>query len=92
MEVSSTAISFRTVERLRLAGDARVEPGVLNGLGNARRGEREQVQVLGAKVAGLLAFQVHHADQPVLGDQRHRQLGAHIGIGGDVDLARWRRR
>ena len=86
------AISFSTVERLRLAGDARVEAGVLNGLRDARGGQREQVQVLGAEVVGLLAFEVHDADQPVLGDQRNGQLGADVGIGGDVDARRWRRR
>ena len=41
-------------EGLRLAGDAGVEAGVLNGLGDARGGEGEHVQVLGMEVAGLL--------------------------------------
>ena len=77
-------------ERLRLARDARVEARVLDSLGDARGGQREQVQVLGAKVVGLLAFDVHHADEAVLGDQRHGQLGANVGIGRDVVLASWR--
>ena len=36
-------------EGLRLAGDARVEAGVLNGLGDARGGQGEQVEMLGAE-------------------------------------------
>jgi len=36
-------------EGLRLAGDARVEAGVLNGLGDARGGEGEQVECSGWK-------------------------------------------
>ncbi len=43
-------------EGLRLAGDAGVEAGVLNGLGDAGGGDGEQVKVLGAEVAGLLRF------------------------------------
>ena len=77
---------------LRLAGDAGIEAGVLNGLGDARGGQGEQVQMLGAEVAGLLAFQVHDADEAVLGDERHGQFGAHVGIDGDVDAPRWKRR
>ena len=42
--------------------------------------------MVGAKVAQLRALQVHHADQPVLGDQRHCQLRAHLWIGADVML------
>ena len=73
-------------EGLRLARDAGVEAGVLNGLGDARGGEGEHVQVLGAEVVGLLALQVHDADEAVFGDQRDGQLGADVGIGGDVVL------
>ena len=73
-------------EGLGLAGDAGVEAGVLNGLGDAGGGEGEQVEVLGAEVVGLLAFEIHDADEAVLGDERHGQLGADFGIGGDVVL------
>ena len=79
-------------QRLRLAGDARIKPRIFDGLRDARCGEGEQVQVLGTEIAGLLALEVHHADEAVLGDQRHREFGAHIGIGRDVALRRRRRR
>ncbi len=42
--------------------------------------------MFGAEVIGLLALDVHHTDQTVLGNQRHRQLGAHFGIHLDVHL------
>ena len=73
-------------ECLRLAGDARIESRILNRLGDARGGQRKQAQVFGAEVIGLLAFDVHHTDQPVLGNQWHRQLGAYFGIHLNVHL------
>ena len=42
--------------------------------------------MLGAKVILLIALDVHHPDQPVLGNQRDRQLGAHVGIHFDVNI------
>ncbi len=71
-------------ERLRLAGDAGVEAGVLNGLRNARGGEGEQMQVLGAEVVGLLAFDVHDADEAIFCDEGNGELGADFGVGGEV--------
>src|SRR5580658_6545213 len=76
----------QNLKRARLARYARVEPRVLNGLRYARRRKREQVQMLGLEVAGLLALNVHHADEPVLGDQRKRQFRPHVGVGWDVVL------
>jgi hypothetical protein len=72
-------------EGLRLARDASIEPRVFDGLRNAGRGEGQQVQVFRTEVAGLLAFQIHDADKAVFGDQRDGKLGAHIGIGRDID-------
>ena len=40
--------------------------------------------MLGAKVSGLFALDVHHTDEPVFGNQRYCQLRAHIGIGKDI--------
>ena len=71
-------------EGLRLARDAGVEARVFDGLGDARGGEREQVQVLRAEVVGLLALEVHDADEAVFGDERNGEFGAHVGVGGDV--------
>ena len=73
-------------EGLRLAGDAGVEAGVLNGLRDARRGHGEHVKMLGAEEIELLAFEIHDADEAVFGDERDGQLGAHVGIGGNVKV------
>ena len=40
--------------------------------------------MLGAKEAHLLALQIHDADEPVLGDERHGKFGADFGVGRDV--------
>ena len=79
-------------EGLRLAGDAGVEAGVLNGLGDAGGCDGEQVKVLGAEVASLFAFQVHDANEAIFGDEGDGQLGADAGIDREVDPPRWRRR
>ena len=42
--------------------------------------EREQMKVLVAEVPGLLALDVHDADQPVFGNERHRQFRADFRI------------
>ena len=63
------AISLRTVSVWAWRETRRVEAGVLDGLGDARRRQGEQVKVLSAEVVGLLAFDVHDADEAVLGDQ-----------------------
>ena len=82
--MSSAEISLRTVEGLRLAGDARVEARVLDGLRDARCGEGEQVQVLGLKKSGCFALEIHDADEAVFGDERNGEFGADVGVGGDV--------
>ena len=73
-------------ERLRLPGDARVEACVLDGLADARGGHGKQVQVLWAEVVYLVAFEIEHADDFVLVDQRHGKLGAHLFTGRNVVL------
>ncbi len=42
--------------------------------------------MLGTEEVLVLAFQVHDADEAVLGDEGDGQLGAHVGIGGDVEV------
>ena len=42
----------------------------------------------GLKIVGLLAFEIHHADEAVLGDERNGEFGADVGIGGDVAFDR----
>ena len=69
---------------MRLAGDAGVKAGILNGLGDTGGGECEQVEMLRTEVAGLFAFQVHDADEAVFGDERNSQLGADLGVDGYV--------
>ena len=49
-------------------------------------GEREQVEVLGLEEVGLLALEIEHADEAILGDERNGEFGADVGIGGDVAL------
>jgi len=69
---------------LRLAGDTGVEAGILNGLRDSGGGEGEDVEVLGAEVVGELALEVHDADEAIFGDEGDGELGADIGVGGDV--------
>ena len=38
------------------------------------------------EVARLCALQIHDPDEAVLGNQRHRELGADVRIGADVVL------
>ena len=74
------------LEGLRLAGDASVEAGILNGLRDARGGHGEHVEMLGTEEIELLAFEIHDADEAIFGDEGNGQLGAHVGIGGDVEV------
>ena len=41
--------------------------------------------MLRLEIIRLLALDVHHANQPVLGNQRHSQLRAHLWIRGDIN-------
>ena len=70
----------------RLPRDARVQPRVLDADGDARGKQRQQPLVLFGEGAGLIGFDVDHADDFVLGDQRNGQLGAHAGRGVDEVL------
>jgi len=69
---------------LRLAGDACVEAGVLDGLCDSGGGKGEDVEVLGAEVVGEFALEVHDADEAIFCDEGDGELGADIGVGGDV--------
>src|ERR1035438_9949402 len=71
-------------EGLRLAGNARVEPGVLNSLGDARGREREQAKVFRAEEAELLALEIHYANETIFGNQGQRQFRSHIRRRGNV--------
>ena len=71
-------------QRLRLARDAGVEARVLDRDGHARGGEFQQALVFLGEVAALLGLEIDDADDAVLDDQRHRELGLHIGVGVDV--------
>ena len=42
--------------------------------------------MLGPEEIGLLAFEIHDADEAVLGDEGDGQLRADVGIGGDVEV------
>ncbi len=61
-----------------------VEARVFDGAGDLRRKQGEGAHVIVAEVADAVAFEIHHADHAVLHDQRHGDLGADIGVGGDV--------
>ncbi len=73
-------------EGLRLAGDTGVEAGILNRLGDARGRHGEHMEMLGTEEIRLFAFNIHDADEPILGDEGDGQLGTHVGIGGDVEV------
>ena len=75
-------------QRLRLARDAGVEPRILHRDGHARGGQFQQPLVLVGEVAGLLGLEIDDADDAVLHDQRHGQLGQHVRVGVDVVLPR----
>ena len=36
------------------------------------------------EVAWVARFQIDHANNSVLGDERHSQFRAHVGYGGDI--------
>ncbi len=84
MLVISREISLSTVEGLRLAGDAGVEAGVLDGDRHARGDELEQALMFVGEVAGGLGLDIEDADDPVLDDERNGELGADVGVGVDV--------
>ncbi len=72
----------------RLPRHARVQARVLDADGDARREQRQQPLVLFGERARLVGFHIDHADDFVLGDQRHRQLGTNAGRGVDEVLLR----
>ena len=72
------------LQPLLLFGDALVEPRIRDRDGHLRgqRGERGLVVLV--VVVDARVFEVDHADDLALVDQRHGELGAHLGVGDDV--------
>ena len=61
-----------------------VEARVFDRAGDLRREQRERAHVVVGEEADAVAFEVDYADHAVLRDERHGDLGADIGVGGDV--------
>ena len=64
--------------------DFLVQARVLHRAGDLRRQQRQRAHVIVGEEAHAVALQVHHADHAVLRDQRHGDLGADVGVGGDI--------
>ena len=67
-----------------LARDRLVEARVLNGDGHLRGQRGQHALVLFVEEAGARVLQVEHADDAALVEERHDQLGAGLGIHGQV--------
>src|ERR1700756_2415951 len=71
-------------ERASLPRGARIELRILDPDGHARADQRQQPPMLIREVARLPCLDINHPDQPVLDDQRHCQLRAHVRNGLDI--------
>ena len=71
-------------QRPRLACGAGVQAGILDSHRHARADQRQQPLVFFGEAAGFVRLQIQHADDPILDDQRNRQLRAHVGSARDV--------
>src|SRR5205807_608136 len=67
-----------------LAHDARIEPGILNAYRDAGGNQGQQSRMFVFKISGLGRFYVDDPNDPVLGDQRDSQFGAHMRNRCDV--------
>ena len=65
-----------------LAADGLVEARVLDGDGDLRGQRGQHALVLFIEEAGARVFQVEHADDAALVEERHDQLGAGLGVHG----------
>ena len=76
----------------RLARGARVQTRILDSDRHARSNQREQPLVLFGEVVGLWRLDINNADEPILDDQRNRQLRAYVRNSGNVprDLSQHR--
>src|SRR5215472_1217426 len=79
-----TADLVQQGQRVRLTNDSGVQPRVLNADSDARPDDRQEASVFFMKIAAFAGFKVHHADHPVLVDQRHCQLRVNPGNGFNV--------
>ncbi len=70
----------------RLPRHPRVQTGILDANRDAGGEQRQQALVLFGERSRLVGFDIDHADDFVLGDQRHGQLGAHARRGVDEVL------
>ena len=68
----------------RLLRGARIELGIFNACRHARGNQGQQPLVLFGEIVFMPCLQVDHANHPVLGGKRHRQLRAHVRHGSDV--------
>ena len=67
-----------------LALDGLVEARVLNGDGDLRGQGGQHALVLFIEEAGARVFEVEHADDAAFVEERHDQLGARLGIHGQI--------
>jgi hypothetical protein len=65
---------------LLLLGDALVEARVLDGDGDLRGERGDGALVVFVEVVGAGVFDIEHADDLALVDQRHGHLGARLGV------------
>ena len=61
-----------------------VEARILNGDGDLRGQRGEHALVLFIEEAGARVLQIENADDPALVEERHDQLGAGLGVHGQV--------
>src|ERR1041385_2606445 len=81
-EVAADFVQQR--QRAGLLDDPRVQPRILNAHCDTRGNEREQTRMFVLEVSPLAGFQIDHANNAVLVDQRHGQLRAHAGNGLNI--------
>ncbi len=77
-----TQLAADFVEQLKGAGLAQravVEPRIFNRHGDARGQHLQQIDVLIGEVIRRIGLQVHHANNAILQNERHRQLRLHSG-------------
>ena len=86
IDVISAAIWLRT-SSVCACREMRAQPRIPpDRLADAGGGQREQMQMLGTEVIDLFAFDIQHADEPPLVDERDGELGANGFVGGDIVL------
>ena len=84
MELASRPTSLSNNKRVGLAAGALEKARIFDGRGEAAGEQDENFLLLVREVIDLRALDIEHADDLVLKDQRHGQLGAHRIDGVDV--------